>query len=232
MFWDQTCRFQTSRWYSNMEKNKLRKKNTKTQRGIKSAENLFSSLLEGIGDSVVFIDRDFRIISANSGYLGQAQYTLKQIIGKHCYEISRHPLKSCYEKDDACVVRLAFSTGERRKVIHTHLDRNGNLIYVETCAYPLRDRSGKIISAIETITDVTEKVMLEKKIRAVGVFSGGFAHDFNNILTGILSYTQLADMKTSDPYIKNALKQILNLGQRAADRINDLLLPGKNFPPE
>jgi len=332
--------------------------------------DLIKSVLEGIGDAVVIISRDFKLLSANSGYLSQTKYSPEQIIGKHCYEISHRRMKPCHETGEECCVKQAIETGERCRSIHTHLDRLGNKIYVESCASPLKDSNGNIVSAIEIITDVTEKIMLEKrlkeseekyrelynnapemlhslnadgviiecndtvahtlgyrktdllgqhltkilspeskkmfdekfntlkqtgyaeteydfiakdgrripvfvrgkaiydetgnflksntistdlteikkaieektaienkliqsqKLEAIGTLAGGIAHDFNNILTGLLSYAQLAEMKTSEPYVKNALKQILILGQKSSALIKQILLMGRKLPPE
>lgn len=61
----------------------------------------------------------------------------------------------------------------------------------------LRDSEGKIIGAIETLQDISERERLEKqffqaqKMEAVGTLAGGIAHDFNNILMGIQGYASL-----------------------------------------
>jgi len=61
----------------------------------------------------------------------------------------------------------------------------------------LRNAKGKIIGAIETLQDISERERLEKqffqaqKMEAVGTLAGGIAHDFNNILMGIQGYASL-----------------------------------------
>ena len=61
----------------------------------------------------------------------------------------------------------------------------------------LRNAEGKIIGAIETLQDISERERLEKqfiqaqKMEAVGTLAGGIAHDFNNILMGIQGYSSL-----------------------------------------
>lgn len=137
----------------------------KAEDGLKESEAFLSSILEGIGDGVVVIDRDFKIISANNGYLKQTKNALNGIIGKHCYEVSHHIDKPCYLSGEECSVKYAFDTGISHRIIHTHFDKDNNPIYVETISYPLKDSQGNVKLAVEVITDVTEKVKLDKELK-------------------------------------------------------------------
>jgi nitrogen-specific signal transduction histidine kinase/ActR/RegA family two-component response regulator len=53
---------------------------------------------------------------------------------------------------------------------------------------------------IETISDITEKHLLEEerlktqKLESIGTLAGGIAHDFNNMLQGIFGYISMAKM--------------------------------------
>ncbi len=126
---------------------------------------LLSSVLDGIGEGVVVMDREYRILTANKGYVVQTGSDIQGVVGRHCYEVSHHFDSPCTINGHECPVRTVFETGRSAKAMHVHYDLQNREIYVECQAYPIRDSSGQVIRAIETINDVTERVLLERKLK-------------------------------------------------------------------
>ncbi|HAK59315.1 MAG TPA: hypothetical protein DCO77_02885, partial [Nitrospiraceae bacterium] len=124
-----------------------------------------TSVLEGIGEGVVVVDRDYHILSANRGYCGQVGMGQGEVIGKHCYAVSHHFDSHCKDNGHDCPVREVFETGSSAMAMHTHYDHHDKKVFVECHAYPIKDASGAVIRAIETLNDVTERVQLEKKVK-------------------------------------------------------------------
>lgn len=83
--------------------------------------------------------------------------------------------------------------------------------------------------AIGTAYDITEKKMLEEafihsqKLEAIGRLSAGVAHDFNNILTGIIGFASLIQMLSTEENIKKQAANILYASENAADLTKSLL---------
>ncbi len=124
-----------------------------------------TSVLEGIGEGVVVVDRDYRILSANRGYCTQVGIDRNEVIGKYCYAVSHHFDSHCKDNGHDCPVKEVFETGTSAMTMHTHFDHHDKKVFVECHAYPVKDASGAVIRAIETLNDVTERVQLEKKVK-------------------------------------------------------------------
>jgi two-component system cell cycle sensor histidine kinase/response regulator CckA len=106
--------------------------------------------------------------------------------------------------------------------------KDGGLIDVEITVHEF-ELEGKPC-ALAVALDVTERNRMEGQIRqaqkmeAIGNLAGGVAHDFNNILSIILSYSQMlvAGLKPGDP-MREDLEEISGAGERAADLTRQLL---------
>ncbi len=194
------------------------------------AEEFVKNILEIVDEGFIVIDQEYKVVSANRAYCSQVNMPFEDIIGRHCFEVSHHFTKPCYEMGDDCAVKHTFETGDSYTALHVHRDAEGGQTHVETKAFPMKDAAGNIIGAIEIINNITERKKLEDQLRhaqkmeAVGQLAGGIAHDFNNILTAIIGYANLLQlsMKKDDP-MKLYVEQILASSDRAAHLTQGLL---------
>jgi PAS domain S-box-containing protein len=192
---------------------------------IRESEEFIRSILDTVDEGFLVIDRDYRILTANKAYCRQVGCSDGKIIGHHCYEISHKINRPCNEEGETCATRQAFETGKPHSALHRHKDANGNILYVETKAFPMKNAAGTITSVIETINNITEKYLLEEerlksqKLESIGTLAGGIAHDFNNLLQGVFGYISLAKMTVNSKYkstaaleqAEKALHQSINL---------------------
>ena len=98
-----------------------------------------------------------------------------------------------------------------------HLQVNSFILVIFIDITPLKDAENEKLV-------LQEKLSRSTKMEAMGLMAAEVAHDLNNILSGIIGYPQLLLM---EPNItdkqKEALKEILETGQRAAAVVSDLL---------
>ncbi len=111
-----------------------------------------------------------------------------------------------------------------------HFRKDGSRIWTFLNARVVCDDSGSVLYYEVTIEDITEHKRLEsqllqsRKMEAIGTLAGGVAHDFNNILSAIMGYTSLLQMKTgkNEPFY-SYLKQIFLSTEKAANLTQSLL---------
>lgn len=195
----------------------------------KKSEEFVRKVLETVDEGFLVIDEDYRIVSANRAYLSLVHKSCEEVAGRHCYEVTHHLLKPCHESGEDCPVLNTFNTGQPKTALHIHRG-DTRTAYVEVKSYPIKDETGRVISVIAVINDITEKKRLEEQLRhaqkleAVGQLAGGVAHDFNNILSAIVGYGQLLQMKMKegDPLRAN-VDQIMKATERAANLTHSLL---------
>jgi nitrogen-specific signal transduction histidine kinase/CheY-like chemotaxis protein len=95
---------------------------------------------------------------------------------------------------------------------------------------PLRSPQEGTATLLGVSTEITERKRLEEqllqsqKMEAVGQLAGGVAHDFNNILTAIVGYTDLlaAELGTNAQQLED-LEEIRKAARRAAALTRQLL---------
>jgi len=111
---------------------------------------------------------------------------------------------------------LLTKTGEERMIVWNYV--------------PIPGPDGKVASLLAAGTDITERRRLERavigmqKMEAVGTLAGGVAHDFNNILTGILGNLDLArkHLPPESPAVE-PIGESIRASERAAHLIRQLL---------
>ena len=86
------------------------------------------------------------------------------------------------------------------------------------------------VHTLAVVRDMSDRRLLEEqllqaqKMEAVGILAGGVAHDFNNILSAIVGYTSLMQMKVKgDRKLEEYAELILASAERAASLTHSLL---------
>lgn len=114
--------------------------------------------------------------------------------------------------------------------------KGGRKIFIRTSA-EAKWEDGRIRRIMGTFQDITESKEAEirqhelmeqlrqaQKLDSIGQLAGGVAHDFNNILTVILGYSEeiMNNLHDQDP-LRQDIQEIINAGQRASSLTRQLL---------
>ena len=198
-----------------------------------SERNRLMAAIEQTDDAIILTDHNGNIEYVNPAFESVSGYDLNEVLGQ-----SPRFLKSG-KQDDSFYREMweSISNGKKwsGRIVNKHKD--GHLFIEDATISPVKDSFGKIVNFVAVKRDVTvhikaaeEKANLEnqlqqaQKMESVGRLAGGVAHDYNNALTSIMGFTELA-MMDADPKgpLHADLSQILKAGKRATDITKQLL---------
>jgi PAS domain S-box-containing protein len=171
---------------------------------FRRSEQFNRSILDTVDEGFIVVDREYRILTANRAYCGQVGSACGEIVGRHCWEVTHKATRPCHELGEDCSARHVFASGEPYTALHRHRDAHGQMMFVETKGFPIKDAAGAVTSVIETISNITERHLLEEerlktqKLESIGTLAGGIAHDFNNLLQGVFGFISLAKLGYED----------------------------------
>ncbi|MDQ3246699.1 MAG: response regulator [Pseudomonadota bacterium] len=103
---------------------------------------------------------------------------------------------------------------------------DGSYKHLHDQAVLLTDNDGRPLEFAGTLTDVTERRLLEgqlvqaQKMDSIGKLTGGIAHDFNNLLAAVLGGLELLDRRAQ---LEPEQQKILAMTRRAADQGTELV---------
>jgi PAS domain S-box-containing protein len=165
-------------------------------------------------------------VAANRKFCEAVGCSPDEIAGKTDFDLFPRELALKYRADDA---RMVIS-GETFWVGEEEMVDRGRRFVVETRKVPIKNDRGVVVGLIGLGFDITERKQLEEqllqsqKMEAVGRLAGGVAHDFNNILTAIMGYSDvlLEKLGPEDP-LRRFPEGILETVDRASNLTNQLL---------
>lgn len=195
---------------------------------IKAEANLrkLSVAVEQNPASILITDISGIIEYANPNFFELTGYNLEEVVGLNprflkSGETSNEEYRQMWE--------TILAGGEWRGEFHNR-KKNGELFWELALIAPIRDENNTITHFIAIKEDITERKELENQLRhsqkmdAIGQLAGGIAHDFNNILTAIVGYASIMQLKLPDDSpLKKHAEQIAATAERGATLTQGLL---------
>ena len=125
---------------------------------IKRERDMLEDITKSIGAGLVILDKDYRIIWANS-FLKKTE---GDITNKTCYSTFNTIETIC----PACGPEKVFAGAsfDSREYFNKTLHEKGLPCWYELIATPIKDAEGKVTAALELTVDITEKKQLQEKL--------------------------------------------------------------------
>ena len=200
------------------------------------AEDRKAAVVDTALDAVVGMDHAGTITEFNPAAEQTFGFTRADVLGRSLANLLIPPR---FRASHASGLERYLATGESqilgKRIEMTALRHDGSETPVELSVS--RVGSGKTPSFVAFIRDISDRkrvehanVALEEQLRqsqkmdALGRLAGGVAHDFNNMLSVVLSYSDmiLEDLNEGDP-IREDIEQIHVAAKRATDLTRQLL---------
>jgi PAS domain S-box-containing protein len=158
---------------------------------------------------------------------------LTQVVGRPIIDLVHPADRSRYVE-----MHRAASSGSPARWEFRIIGLSGSERWVDSHMVPFEPSASgveKPPAVLGVTSDITDRKRLEDQLRqsqkldALGRLAGGITHDFNNFLTALIGYTELAlkqigDDETVYPDLKNDLLEVLRIERRSAALTRQLLI--------
>ena len=174
------------------------------EEALRVERDTLDRITRSVGAGLAVISRDYRVVWANE--------ILKKMFGTIEGQACQEAFNKADEVCNGCGVREVFDYGKEES-LHEQMgrDRQGNIVYSQIIATPIRDAKGNVTAALELVIPVTERKRAEeerrrlegqleqaRKMEAVATLAGGIAHQFNNLLSAVSGNIELMKLDDHD----------------------------------
>jgi PAS domain S-box-containing protein len=181
---------------------------------------LLESTIDAMPSQIIGVDKQLRISQWNNA--------AARLTGRSRAEADHRLLCEVYPEMAPHTETIAGSMADNRIITlpSSFRDESGKPLFTEITIYPLLSRG--LTEAVLRIDDITERLEMEQQLRqsqkmdAIGHLAGGMAHDFNNMLGGILGAADALRQRVA-PADVPLVNNIRTAAERAGELTRNLL---------
>ena len=181
---------------------------TRQGMALRESKRELTNIIEFLPDATLVIDREGTVIAWNLAMVKMTGVPAEQMIGKGNYEYAlpfyheRRPITIdlVLHDDPDVVAKYPVMQKEgrslRSEIFIPHLNR-GRGAHLWFKASPLYDTAGKLMGAIESIRDITDRRQAQEALRVLGAYNRSLIEAGLDPLVTINSDGKIADVNTS-----------------------------------
>jgi PAS domain S-box-containing protein len=199
---------------------------------IRENEEWLRAIFEATPNPIVVYDRVGHPLYLNPAFSKVFGWSLEELEGR------RIPFVPDEEKElTASKMQKLFESGKTIRFESKRQTKYGKILDMFIGASPIKDSQGSPAGMVVNLTDITERIKLEKqfyaaqRMESLGTLAGGIAHDFNNLLMGIQGNIGLLlfekDPKSKDYEKLRNIENYIKKGSKLTSQLLGLARGGK-----
>ncbi len=197
---------------------------------LRESEKRFRDLVEQSPLAIQMHDTTGRMILINNAWKAMWEVSDPRSIFSS-YNLFKDPQLKEYGYDRIFHKALAGETVEIPDCVYDPKKSGmpGKKKHTHARVYPLKEETGKVKGVVVLHEDKTEKKALEQrlqqaeKLEAIGQLAGGVAHDFNNMLSGIMGFADILALELEDGELRDMAESIIKAARQSAQLTQQLL---------
>jgi PAS domain S-box-containing protein len=210
-----------------------RARNAVAKHRLEQANRIYIAALESARDGIMITDLQGVVLHVNRALESLTGFSRDELVGRPSQILcASAPNSDLHERLWLAIKQRASWQGElaeRRK--------DGSWFDVSLTVSPILDSRGRLTHCVAIERDITSRKVMEnrlvhaQKMQSLGTLAGGVAHEFNNLLTGILGYAGLALTQGDEQEArKEFIQEIVSLAERAAGLTKQMLAYARKSP--
>ncbi len=195
-----------------------------SEKRLRESQSQLQRIADTLDEGLVLTNLEDQILDLNSRMLELTGFSREELLNRTASEMlvpeEQHAQMAERNKERGRGISSTYEIQLCRK--------DGSQFWAEIHAAPFHNSTGEITGSLGAISDLTERKRLEahlqqgQKMDIIGQLTAGIAHNFNNMLMGIMGNIEFA-LEDGPNTIKPFLNESYRICGQAADMVSQLM---------